>query len=144
VRAQATDMSIRVWNAKTFKPIKRMTVQNLVVSMHHHADRVWLGTESSIQVPHGVCLYGSICVSCQQRCGMFCCQLENQPIPTLSLVSFDLSPHSLVTAMGCDDLPAGRCASRAHQDGPLDRHRMSLFTAAFFWFRLLIVRLIVR
>ena len=50
VWSTATDMSIRVWSAKSFKPTRKMAVQNLIVSMHHHAGRVWLGTESAIQV----------------------------------------------------------------------------------------------
>ena len=48
VWSTATDMTIRVWNAKTFKQVKKIPVQTFMVSMHLHGDRVWMGTESAI------------------------------------------------------------------------------------------------
>jgi hypothetical protein len=44
----STDMSILVWNAKSFKQVKKIPVTTFLVSMHFHGGRVWMGTESAI------------------------------------------------------------------------------------------------
>jgi hypothetical protein len=44
----STDMSIIVWNAKSFKQVKKIPVTTFLVSMHLHEGRVWMGTESAI------------------------------------------------------------------------------------------------
>jgi hypothetical protein len=44
----STDMSILVWNAKSFKQVKKIPVTTFLVSMHLHGGRVWMGTESAI------------------------------------------------------------------------------------------------
>jgi hypothetical protein len=44
----STDMSILVWNAKSFKQVKKIPVTTFLVSMHYHGGRVWMGTESAI------------------------------------------------------------------------------------------------